>query len=155
MKITSLTQVRHAGRFAIVSLLMAALLLLPMQPLHASAAGAERNAKILFDALRTRGWHVRDSYSYGFLKRGAYTVIQTQLLAGNHYKICAAGCEDAADVDISVFDENENLIDGDHDNSVLAVADITPKWSGTFYVKVTMYDSTPGGAHYVVQYAYE
>jgi hypothetical protein len=38
---------------------------------------------------------------------------------------------------------------------VLAVADITPRWSGTYFIKITMYNSTRNGAHYVVQYAYQ
>jgi hypothetical protein len=36
----------------------------------------------------------------------------------------------------------------------VSVAEITPKWSGEFKVKVTMYRSTKDGAHYVLQYAW-
>ena len=47
------------------------------------------------------------------------------------------------------------LIDSDKDAQVLAVANITPRWSGTYFIKITMYNSTRNGAHYVVQYAYQ
>lgn len=121
----------------------------------ASFAGARSNSAVLFRALQNRGWDVRDCFSVGLLGKGRSTVISTTLLAGNTYKIAAAGCEDAYDVDIAVYDENGNLIDSDKDAQVLAVADITPRWSGTYFIKITMYNSTRNGAHYVVQYAYQ
>ena len=154
MKAKLYNYILRTGKSAVVLLMTVALSSFPIQPARASHAGAERNAALLFDALRDRGWNVRDSFTWGFLQRSDSTVIRTTLHSGNTYKIVAAGCEDAYDVDVAVYDENGNLIDSDHDTSPVAVADITPKWSGTFYIKVTMYNSTPGGAHYIVQYAY-
>ena len=79
---------------------------------------------------------------------------ETTLLEGYTYKIVAAGCADAYDVDIRVFDQNGNLIDGDDDTSNVAVADVTPRWTGTFNIVVTLYDSKYNGAHVFVEYAY-
>ena len=154
MKSNITTQARRAGQFSVVLLMTAALSFFSLQPASASVAGAQYNANVLFRTLKGLGWNVRESFSYGLLAHGESQIIRTTLHAGNTYKIVAAGCEDAYDVDVAVFDENGNLIDSDHDTSRLAVADITPTWSGTFYIKVTMYDSTPNGAHFIVQYAY-
>ena len=133
------------------------LALLQFGPSSASAseAGASAAARYLFTELEQRGWNIRDFYNTGLLRRGDSRIIRTTLYVGRQYKLVAAGCEDAADVDIRVYDENGNFISGDNDTSVLAVADITPRWSGTFHVKVTMYNSVPNGAHYVLQYAFQ
>lgn len=133
---------------------LTALLIAPVPQANASRLGAQVNANVLFNLLRSQGWTVRESFSWGLLERGDSVVIPTTLYAGNTYKLVAAGCEDAFDVDIAVFDENANLIDRDNDTSRVAVADFSPRWSGTFYIKVTMYNSTANGAHYVVQYAF-
>jgi hypothetical protein len=121
---------------------------------YASIGGARGNANVLFRALRANGWNVRDCFDVGLLRKGQSVVIRTTLLAGNTYKIAAAGCEDGYDVDISVYDQNGNFIDSDGDSQQLAVADVRPAWSGTYFIKVTMYNSTYNGAHYVVQYAF-
>ena len=141
-------------RLFVTALAFIALLIAPTPQAEASRYGAQMRANVLFNALLERGWTVRESFSWGLLERGESAIIRTTLYAGNSYQIAAAGCEDAYDVDLAVFDENGNLIAQDQDNSQLAVAAITPRWTGTFYLKVTMYHSTSNGAHYVVQYAY-
>jgi hypothetical protein len=123
-------------------------------PMQASLEGARLAARVLFVRLVAEGWEVRDYASSGLLAQGDNVIIRTTLFEGRRYKLVAAGCEDAYDVDIRLYDENGNFISGDNDEQVLAVADVTPKWSGTYYVKVTMYRSTSNGAHYVLQYAY-
>lgn len=122
---------------------------------EASSEGARAAARILLRTLAINDWNVRDQFSWGLLDRGDSITIRTTLHAGNSYKLVAAGCEDAYDVDIRVYDENGNFIDGDGDSSRVAVADVSPAWSGTFLVKITMYNSTPNGAHWVLQYAYQ
>lgn len=139
----------------IIIAIIAAVVLSPYNPAEASIAGANRTARALFHALEREGWTVRDTFERGLLRRGQSVVIRTTLYSGVRYKIVAAGCEDAYDVDIAVYDENGNFIDGDNDHTALAVADVAPRWTGTFFIKVTMYNSTPDGAHYVVQYAYD
>ena len=149
------TRIRKGVKSILAVLMIVTLAIATTSPLHASQAGARRNADRLFDVLRDKGWNVRDTFTLGFLGRGESTIIRTTLQSGNTYKICAAGCEDAYDVDVFVYDENGNLIASDDDTSPLAVATVVPKWTGTFYIKVRMYDSTPAGAHFIVQYAFQ
>ena len=128
--------------------------MVPMQFSTASVAGARYTASAMFLGLQNAGWQCRDSFSSGLLRRGGSVVIPTTLYAGNTYALAASGCEDAYDVDLAVYDENGNFIASDSDNSSLAVVRITPRWTGTYYLKVTMFNSTYNGAHYVLQYAY-
>ena len=142
-----------------ISLLLIAVLgwclLLTPQTANASLSGAKRSAQQLFKKLsRDLNLNVRDTYTRGLLRRGQSTTIRTTLHSGNEYYLVAGGCEDAYDVDIAVFDENGNLIAQDEDEQPVAVVKVNPKWTGTFFVKVTMYNSTRDGAHFVLQYAW-
>jgi hypothetical protein len=133
-----------------------ATILISSAPLaDASERGARMRAADLFSQLDSDlGLNVRAHYVKGLLRRGESTIITTTLSAGNEYYLVAGGCEDAYDVDIAVFDENGNLVGKDDDTDSLAVAKVTPLWSGTFRVRITMYNSTANGAHWVLQYAY-
>jgi len=122
---------------------------------HGSTEGAMFRARQILDALLDRGWTVNRYYDKGLLERGQSINIFLTLHAGVRYKIVVGGCEDAYDVDAALYDENGNLISRDHDTSSLAVVDVIPDWTGPFILRVTMYDSAPSGAHYVVQYAWE
>lgn len=144
------------SRFTGAAAMIAATLVLTSTPATASVLGARVCAAILFDALSS-DWYIRDAFHYGLLDRGQSKVIATTLSAGRTYQIVAGGCEDAFDVDVAVYDENGGLVSYDSTTNPLAVATVSPRWSGTFYVKVTMAQVRPrsgGAAHYVVQYAY-
>ena len=131
------------------------------------AAGASRASATENDAVAnaarigallqaTGDWTVR-GFDTGFLREGRNTTLSTTLYGGVTYKIIAAGCDDAADVDVRVYDEDWNLVDEDNDSSQVAVADVTPRWTGTFYIKVIMHSCVYGEryAHWSVQLAYE
>jgi hypothetical protein len=128
--------------------------LTPWQFSMASVQGARGIANALFVGLKSRSYDVRDSFSQGLLRYGQSVYIATTLYSGNTYTLCASGCEDAYDVDIAVYDQNANRIGADADANRLAVVNVTPRWSGTYYIKVTMSNSTANGAHYVLQYAF-
>lgn len=144
--------VSRAMKFVITGLLVT---LIPWQMSTASVPGARLAAATIFVKLKDRGYNLRDFFSSGLLRRGESVLIATTLSAGNSYTLVAAGCEDAYDVDLAVYDENGNRIGADGDASPVAVVSVTPRWSGTFYLKVTMYKSTSNGAHYVLQYAFK
>ena len=119
---------------------------------EASSAGAARNAKAIFEALRLKlNLGVRDQFQQGLLKKGGHVILQTTLHAGNHYVLVAGGCEDAYDVDIAVFDEAGNLISKDADEEKVAVAHVRPESTGTFLILIKMYNSTNNGAHWILQ----
>ena len=101
------------------------------------------------------GLAVREHYQSGLLRKGKSQVVKTTLHAGNEYYFVAGGCEDAYDVDIAIYDENWNLIERDNDNQAVAAVKVKPRWTGKFYVKITMYNSTSDGAHWVLQTAFK
>ena len=142
-------------RFAVTLLTIVSLIAVPC-PAHASVEGARIRALDLFAKLNVGlNLNVRDTFQQGLLQRGESIVIKTQLYAGKNYTLVASGCEDAYDVDIAVFDENGTFIAQDRDTDPVAVANITANYTGYAYIKVTMFNSTYDGAHFVLMYAYE
>ena len=118
--------------------------------LQASETGARLAASGAAKLLTGAGYNFVGGDA-GLLAPGQSILIHTTLYSGNTYAFIAGGCEDAYDVDIAVYDENGNLIRRDNDNSPAAVAeDIRPRWTGKFFIKVTMFRSTRGGAHYIL-----
>lgn len=116
----------------------------------ADRSSARTTAYRMADRLREIGWGFRGEYEMGFLEERQKEVSRTTLYEGNTYALIAGGCDEARDVDLEVYDENWNLVGKDSDSSDLALVKVTPRWTGTFYTVVRMYDSTPGGAHYVL-----
>ncbi len=142
------------GKKVVAAMVMLSLCLVTLPTGQASIAGARRTSAAMFLLLKSQGWEVREFASSGLLRRGRSTILRTTLYAGNDYRLVASGCEDSFDVDLAVYDEDGNLVGEDSDYTNLAVVAVTPRWTGTFYLKVTMADSTPDGAHWVVQYAF-
>ena len=138
-------------KFVIAGLLVT---LMPWQTTTGSVKGAQITAAVIFLKLKSKGYELRDFFSSGLMRRGESVVLATTLSAGNDYTRVAAGCEDAYDVDLAVYDENGNRVGADGDTSSVSVVEVSPKWTGTYYLKVTMYNSTANGAHYVLQYAF-
>lgn len=146
--------IRSTSKFVSGFAVFLAVAISSVTPAEGSILGARQSARELFLTLAYLGLNVRDDYEAGLLRKGQSVVIETTLYSGNDYYLVAAGCEDAYDVDIAVFDGNGNLIANDGDSEPVAVAHFSPRWTGTFYVKITMYNSTPDGAHWVLQYAF-
>lgn len=77
---------------------------------------------------------------YGkYLTEGDYYVIKTTLYRGNLYAIVGAGDNYTRDLDIYLYDENDHLIDRDVQTDELPMVEVTPRWTGTFYIKVKMH----------------
>ena len=70
---------------------------------------------------------------------------------GNTYYVFAAGDYSVDDLDIILYDENWNEIDKDTQTDALPIVEVSPRWSGTFYVRVKMY-SGYGYSNFAVCY---
>lgn len=115
---------------------------------------ARATAVAAASALVQNGFNFRDEYHTGLLRRGGKKVVRLHLSRGVEYALVAAGCRDAYDVDIMVYDDSWRLIARDTDSSTAAVVRYVPRWSGVFNIVVQMYDSTRNGAHYILVTGY-
>lgn len=155
MKTTKLTP--------IAGLALALIIALPSH-LHGTQDDAVLNAAIIGSRLEITGdWVVR-GFATGKLYAGQTKTLETRLVGGVTYRFIAAGCDDADDVDIRLYDDNWNLIDMDNDGqdrgdlaSRIAIADVTPRRNGRFYIRVTLHSCVYGesAAHWSLQLAYQ
>ena len=70
-----------------------------------------------------------------YVKANTTDVWTVTLKAGVRYTVRVCGDGDT-DLDLFVYDENGNLIDSDDDSLDLCYCHVTPKWTGTFKIKV-------------------
>jgi hypothetical protein len=89
-----------------------------------TALGYTRTHSTVCDKLRD------DNYNYHSLT----------LDEGWEYKITAACDGDCSDIDLVIYDGNGNKIDEDIERDDNPVVSATPKWTGTFRIKVIMAD---------------
>jgi len=69
---------------------------------------------------------------------------------GVEYGIVAVCDQDCTDVDLWLYDENNNLIDEDTDTDDYPLVTVSPQWTGDFKVKVKMYDCDASYCNYGV-----
>ncbi|MET0648842.1 MAG: hypothetical protein ABW208_19710, partial [Pyrinomonadaceae bacterium] len=61
------------------------------------------------------------------------------LNGGTEYRLVSACDNDCSDIDIVVYDENGNQVASDTSRDDKPVVSVTPRWTGQFRIKVTMY----------------
>lgn len=132
---------------------IAATLLAPAA--DATTSQAKARAYRIASALKQQGISFRNNYWHGLLRYKASTTIKTTLKANTEYVLVGGGCADAYDVDITVYDQNWNVVGRDTKVDAVPVVRVRPKWSGTFYIKVHLASSTRNGAHYALIVGYK
>lgn len=131
--------------------------LLSATVLFAGKSDCVRNLNEIAALVESKGATVNHVQSeYGYLGEGESFIVKNTCYNTVTYFILAAGGNDALDVDIKVYDENGNLVAEDSDDESVAVAIFAPKWTGTFYFKITLYSSSRAGDYvgFVRAYVY-
>ena len=90
------------------------------------------------DALRDQGLRPSHSYRLDRLREEGEDTVSVGLTATRSYAIVGACDTDCADLDFWLYDENDNLIDSDTGTDAVPVVRVTPRWSGTFSLRVRM-----------------
>lgn len=66
------------------------------------------------------------------------------------YAIIGVCDTDCGDVDIRLYDENNNLVDEDVTTDDFPVVEVNPKWTGKFTVQVEMYKCARTPCYYAI-----
>ena len=129
-------------------------LLMASSSAYASVSGARAVMIQVAAVLINEGYDFdTDASGGGLLREGESAVQRITLYRGNSYAIVASGCEDALDVDVELYNSDGKLLAKDSDSSDSAVLEFSVNVTGTYYIKVKMYDvknGTGGSAHYVL-----
>lgn len=83
--------------------------------------------------------HAFDDH-YDLLGNRASDEYTFQLKSGREYFIAAVCDQDCSDLDLKLFDENDNVIAEDELVDDAPIVRVSPRWSGNFRLAVTMYD---------------
>ncbi len=81
----------------------------------------------------------RDQASGTLLQQNEYVTYRTTLYAGTTYFFFGAGCHGVGDLDVRLYDRNWNLIDKDVKTDASPIVTVTPRSTGTYFVKMIMY----------------
>ncbi len=126
--------------------------------LFAGRGDCQRNLQLIASFAESKGLTVNyDSSEFGYLQEGQSFMIKTTCYNTVAYAILAAGGAESQDVDIVVYDGNMNVVSEDADDTNVAIATFAPRWTGTFYFKITLYKSSSVGDYvgYVRAYVYK
>ena len=101
------------------------------------------------EVLARRGFECREHAMGTVLHDGETEEFELVLHAGAEYVIPGAGDSTTRDLDLEIYDENGNFIDGDDMLDALPFVVVEPAWSGTFTVRMTM-ASGHGDANFAI-----
>lgn len=85
---------------------------------------------------------------YDLLGNRASDEYSFELKSGREYFIAAVCDQDCSDLDLKLFDENDNVIAEDDLVDDAPIVRVTPRWSGKFRLSVTMYDCSNAPCFY-------
>ena len=143
--------IRHATGL-LGSIAIGAALLCSTTQAYAGADEAVLCAQSIVDRAYDKGFRLRTSDNDA-LFQGQYLDYTVTLVRGVQYALIACGDGRAYDVDIYLYDENGNLIDRDRQTDAQPVVSVTPRWTGTFRIRVLMY-SAAGRAYFTMALLY-
>ena len=148
------TPISQASRHAATILAVASGLMFSTNAAEATTASAKERAEQVFSRFQDLGVSLQPNYELGLLPKGGDKIVDVQLYGGTRYLLVGAGCKDARDVDLLVYDERGNLLTYDGEQDPVPMLDFTAPYTGTYYLRIVMYDSTIDGAHWVLMGGY-
>jgi len=108
-------------------------------------AAADHYEDYVRAALNQRSAYHSDRYvrlhnmdTVDLLSEGRAATYTLTLAAGRTYRIVGVCDQDCDDLDLELRDENGNLISRDQSDDDIPFVDVTPKWTGSFKLKITM-----------------
>jgi len=109
---------------------------------YASDAQSMRKLRQVKRYVENRGAGCRNRAHGEYLSRGNHYIVRTTMYSSNRYLIIGAGDSGVRDLDIIMLDENYNEIDRDRKRDATPIVEVSPRWSGTFYIGVLMYSGS-------------
>ena len=103
---------------------------------------ADHYLQTAYDALLAGDKYRLEESLYGDLDSSDDETFQVELQSGRPYTILGACDDDCEDMDLFLMDRNGNELASDTEVDSFPLVSITPSYTGTFQVRVKMYDCT-------------
>jgi hypothetical protein len=121
----------------------------PAADLHAQTSSVYSQLLNLTKTLNERGLML-DAYEVDGLGDSESQSFYFEFEAGTSYTVTAVCDTDCSDIDICLWDENDNEIECDEEVDDAPVVTVTPKWTGQFKLEVDMFDCTTEPCYFAV-----
>lgn len=86
----------------------------------------------------------------GSLQQAQFFNTPVTLETGGDYRIIGVCDNDCADLDLFLYDENNNLISQDNATDATPIVSVTPQWSGAFTAQAVMHSCTVQPCYYAL-----
>ena len=93
-------------------------------------------------------WHETHNAKIDSMDHGASDSFSFTLDKGMSYKIVSVCDHDCSDLDMILYDENNNKLCEDIETDSMPICDVSPRWSGRFTLRVTMYTCSSNPCYY-------
>lgn len=94
------------------------------------------------------GWEETHNDKLDKLNNGGNDSFSFTLRKGTKYKIVSVCDNHCKDIDLILYDENNNEVSRDTSTDSLPIIDVNPRWSGKFSLKVKMASCTNNPCYY-------
>ncbi|MBL8535771.1 MAG: toll/interleukin-1 receptor domain-containing protein [Hyphomonadaceae bacterium] len=86
----------------------------------------------------------------GGLQQGQYANTPVNLQVGGDYRIIGVCDNDCGDLDLVLYDENNNVVSQDNATDATPVVAVTPQWTGAFTAQAVMHNCTVQPCYYAL-----
>lgn len=86
----------------------------------------------------------------GQLQQGAYANTPVTLEVGGDYRIIGVCDGDCGDLDLVLYDQNNNMVSQDNMQDATPVVAVAPQWTGPFTVQAVMHNCTVQPCYYAL-----
>jgi hypothetical protein len=86
----------------------------------------------------------------GQLPQGQYANVPINLEVGGDYRIIGVCDNDCGDLDLFLYDQNNNIVSQDNLTDATPVVSVAPQWSGPFVVQAVMHNCTVAPCFYAL-----
>jgi hypothetical protein len=100
----------------------------------------EKRLLLLEEVSRRRGLRTSHQFHYDTIRGDRTSSYTLNLDRGTTYTIVGVCDDDCRDLDLTVVDDNGNVIDRDRSDDPVPVVTVRPKWSARFRITLSMED---------------
>lgn len=143
---------RQLWQQSVVQFAVVAILLVLNAGISSAQEQYERHVRQQLDRVKVKleenGFQNTHNYKIDRLGRNATDSFRVDLRKGLDYLLVSVCDKDCTDIDIRIYDENNNLIAEDIKRDDLPIVSVSPKWTGEFRIQVTMYKCSSSPCYY-------
>jgi hypothetical protein len=86
----------------------------------------------------------------GSLPQGQFTNVPVTLEVGGDYRIIGVCDNDCGDMDLILYDQNNNVVSQDNLQDATPIVSVAPQWTGPFTVQAVMHNCTVAPCYYAL-----